>query len=75
MKPVVQIWIREKSLDVIARGHYPSSWWNRFPTRFDAIDGPLKDTKDIICITVSSDWFRQMRDYEDQLDKDSQMPF
>jgi len=71
MKPVVQIWIREKSLDTIARGHYPSSWW----TRFDAIDSPLKDTKDVICITVSSDWFRQMRDYEDELNKDSGLPF
>jgi len=70
MKPVVQIWIREKSLDVIARGHYPSSWW----TRFDEIDFESY-SEDIICITVSSDWFRQMRDYEDQLDKDSQMPF
>jgi hypothetical protein len=64
MKPVIQIWIREKSLDTIARGHYPSSWWRQCPSDIDAI-----------CITVSSDWFRQMRDYEDQLDKDSQMPF
>jgi len=64
MKTVVQIWIREKSLDVIARGHYPSTWWRQCP-----------GDKDAICITVSSDWFRQMRDYEDQLDKDNGMPF
>ena len=63
MKPVVQIWIKEKGLDQIARGKYPSTWWRQAPKDIDAI-----------CITVSSDWFVQMRDYEDKLNDDD-LPF
>jgi hypothetical protein len=64
MKPVIQIWIKEKALDTIARGQYPSTWWRQYPMGVDAI-----------CISVSSDWFVAMRDYEEELNKDSGLPF
>jgi len=64
MKPIIQIWILEKSLSQIARGNYPSTWWRR---------SPGDDTT--ICINVTSDWFIQMRDYEQKLDKKSDLPF
>jgi uncharacterized protein YggL (DUF469 family) len=31
MKPIIQIWIPEKSLSQIHRGNYPSTWWRRSP--------------------------------------------
>ena len=64
MKPVIQIWIKEKGLDQIARDKYPSTWWRQAP-----ID------RHAICISVSLDWFVSMRDYEEELDKDSGLPF
>tara|TARA_B100000519_G_C14198594_1_gene416709 strand:+ start:47 stop:253 length:207 start_codon:yes stop_codon:yes gene_type:complete len=68
MKPVVQIWIKEKSLDQIARGKYPSTWWRQCPAGVDI------DAHGVICITVSSDWFVQMRDYENELNS-KDLPF
>jgi hypothetical protein len=68
MKPVVQIWIKEKGLDQIARGKYPSTWWRQAPKDIDGL------THDVICITVSSDWFVQMRDYENELNNND-LPF
>jgi|TARA_R110002167_G_scaffold35864_1_gene114226 hypothetical protein len=65
MKPVIQIWIKETGLAHIARGKYPSTWWRT---------QSLSD-HDAICISVSSDWFVSMRDYEDALDKDNDVPF
>ena len=56
MKPVIQIWIKEKGLDQIARDRYPSTWWRQAPSDTDAI-----------CISVSLDWFVAMRDYEAEL--------
>jgi len=64
MKPVIQIWIKEKGLDQIKRDKYPSTWWRKAPSDTDAI-----------CISVSLDWFVAMRDYEAELDKDSGLPF
>jgi len=64
MKPVITIWIPEKSLPQIHRGNYPSTWWRREPSDDTAI-----------CIYVSSDWFIQMRDYEQGLEKKSDLPF
>ena len=64
MKPIIQIWIPEKSLSQVHRGNYPSTWWRR---------SPGDDTA--ICINVTSDWFIQMRDYEEELNKDNDMPF
>ncbi len=64
MKTVIQIWVKEKALDTIARKQYPSTWWRQRQSDTDAI-----------CITVSSDWFRQMRDYEDELNKNKDLPF
>ena len=64
MKPVIQIWIKEKGLDQIARDKYPSTWWRQAPSDPDAI-----------CISVSLDWFVAMRDYETELDKNSGLPF
>jgi len=64
MKPVIQIWIKEKGLDTIARGQYPSSWWSQCPMGVDAI-----------CISVSMDWYIAMRDYEAELNKDDGLPF
>jgi hypothetical protein len=64
MKPIIQIWIKEKGLDMIARDKFPSTWWRQAPSDTDAI-----------CISVTSDWFVKMRDYEAELDKDSGLPF
>ena len=64
MKPVIQIWIKEEGLKQITRDKYPSSWWRQYPMGVDAI-----------CITVSMDWYVAMRDYEQELDKDSGLPF
>ena len=63
MKPIIQIWIPEKSLSQIHRGQYPSTWWRREPGDDTAI-----------CINVSSDWFVQMRDTEKELENDD-LPF
>ena len=64
MKPVIQIWIKEKGLDTIARGKYPSTWWKQRPEDVEAI-----------CISVSMDWYIAMRDYEAELNKDDGLPF
>ena len=64
MKPIIQIWIKEKGLDMIARDKFPSTWWRQAPSATDAI-----------CISVTSDWFVKMRDYEAELNKDSGLPF
>ena len=64
MIPIIQIWIKEKGLDMIARDKFPSTWWRQAPSDTDAI-----------CISVTSDWFVKMRDYEAELDKESGLPF
>ena len=64
MKPVIQIWIKEEGLKQITRDKYPSTWWRQAPSDTDAI-----------CISVTSDWFVKMRDYEAELNKDSGLPF
>jgi hypothetical protein len=55
MKPTVLIWIKQDSLNTIARGEYPQ-WWNQ---------SPIGWSSNYICIQVPSDWFVAMRDYED----------
>jgi hypothetical protein len=69
MKPVIQIWVTEEGLQSIVRGQYPSSWWRRTPE----LD-PL-NYKEVICISVTCDWFVNMRDYEKTLEKDNDLPF
>ena len=64
MKPVIQIWVKEKSLGIITKGMYPSTWWRQAPSDTDAI-----------CISVSLDWFVAMRDYETELNKGNDLPF
>ena len=63
MKPIIQIWIYESALPQIERGHYPSTIWTTNPS----IDG-------VICINVSVDWFRSMRDYERKV-RTEDLPF
>ena len=63
MKPVVQIWIQESALAQIERGNFPSSIWTRDPGK-----------ENVICINVTYDWFRSMREYELKL-KQNDLPF
>jgi len=64
MKPVVQIWVKESSLELIKRGQFPSTWWREAPSEWHAI-----------CISVTYDWFVQMRDAEKELEKENDLPF
>ncbi len=66
MKAVIQIWVKESSLELIKRGQFPSTWWRREPS--DRIDNA-------ICISVTYDWFVQMRDAEKELEKENDLPF
>ena len=66
MKPIIQIWVLEKSLEAIKRGQFPSTWWYREPSELVC---------DAICINVSYDWFVQMRDAEKELEKENDCPF
>ena len=64
MKPVIQIWVKESSLELIKRGQFPSTWWRTYvPNMF------------VVCISVSYDWFVQMRDAEKELEKENDLPF
>lgn len=63
MKPIIQIWIYEYALAQVVRGQYPSSIWTRDP----GLEG-------VICINVSYDWFRDMREYERKVQQDD-LPF
>ena len=64
MKPVIQIWVKESSLELIKRGQFPSTWWRREPSDDNAV-----------CINVTYDWFVQMRDAEKELEKKNDLPF
>ena len=66
MKAVIQIWVKESSLEMIKRGQFPSTWWRREPS--DRIDNA-------VCISVTYDWFVQMRDAEKELEKENDLPF
>ena len=68
MKPVIQIWVKETSLELIKRGQFPSTWWRSEPQ--------IKwgDTY-AVCISVTYDWFVQMRDQETELEKNNDLPF
>ena len=70
MKPIIQIWIKQSSLEHIHRGNYPSTWWRRDPI------GILGDTDltPVIAISVSYDWYIKMLDYESDL-ADNDVPF
>lgn len=63
MKPVIQIWVRESSLETIKRGHFPTTWWRKEPG------------EDAVCINVTYDWFVQMRDREKELETNNDLPF
>jgi hypothetical protein len=56
MKPVIQIWVKESSLELIKRGQFPSTWWRTY----DQI--PSSEESNVVCISVTYDWFVQMRD-------------
>lgn len=69
MKPVIQIWVKEDSLEMIKRGQFPSSWWRTYdqvPSDHEAI---------VVCTNVTYDWFIQMRDAEKELEKKNDLPF
>jgi|SaaInlStandDraft_2_1057019.scaffolds.fasta_scaffold196997_2 hypothetical protein len=66
MKPVIQIWVYESSLENIKRGNFPSTWFRRDPDR---------SSEEMICISVTYDWFVRMRDYEKELEKNNDLPF
>lgn len=66
MKPVIQIWVKESSLELIKRGQFPSTWWRREPAAYESI---------AVCISVTYDWFVQMRDAEKELEKENDLPF
>lgn len=68
MKPVVQIWVTEDGLQTIVRGQFPSSWWRRRK------DVPI-DCREAICVSVTCDWFVNMRDHEKTIEKDNGLPF
>ena len=63
MKPVVQVWVTTKGLQTIVRGNWPSTWWRQAPSDLNAI-----------CISVSSDWFVRLLEYEASMDADD-LPF
>jgi hypothetical protein len=69
VKPVIQIWVKEDSLEMIKRGQFPSSWWRTYdqvPSDHEAI---------VVCTNVTYDWFVQMRDAEKELEKKNDLPF
>ena len=68
MKPIIQIWIKESSLEHIHRGTYPSTWWKRDP------GSNSSGTRSAIAINVSYDWYIKMLDYESDL-ADNEAPF
>ena len=69
MKPVIQIWVKESSLELIKRGQFPSTWWRTY----DQI--PSSEESIVVCISVSYDWFVQMRDAEKELETKNDFPF
>ena len=69
MKPVIQIWVKVSSLELIKRGQFPSTWWRTY----DQI--PSSEESNVVCLNVTYDWFVQMRDYEKELEKNNDLPF
>jgi hypothetical protein len=70
MKPIIQIWIKESSLEHIHRGSYPSTWWRTCPFRMLEDNDPTP----VIAISVSYEWYIKMLDYESDLAND-EAPF
>ena len=72
MKPVIQIWVTEEGLQSIIRGRYPSTWWRQGG---QAIGNSWAAERNAVCISVTCDWFVNMRDHEKTIEKDNGLPF